>query len=67
MGSSPGSAFCPLALLLGMWEVKSVLYECIVRALCLQALLYSCYDSRETPVQGCEVWFSQHRLDRVER
>lgn len=51
---------------LGMRQVHSVLYEGAVGALRLHALFDRCYDSRETPVQGCEVWFGQDGVDGVE-
>lgn len=54
-------------LSLGVREVHAVLYQSVVGALRLHALLHSGYDSRQTPVQGREVRLSQDRLDGVER
>lgn len=55
----------PVPLLLWVWEIHSVLYQGVVRALCLHTLLNSSNDPRQTSVQGGQVRLGQDRLDRV--
>lgn len=66
---TPSCSLCfspPVPLLLWVWEIHSVLYQGVVRALCLHTLLNSSNDSRQTSVQGRQVRLGQDRLDRVE-
>lgn len=64
MGSKVLAVLVPL-LFLGMGEVHSVLYESVVGPLRLHALLDCGDDTRQTPVEGCQVWLSQDGVDGV--
>lgn len=50
---------------LRMREVHPILYQRVVWALCFHALLHSCYDSVQTPVQSCEVRLRQDGINGI--